>query len=424
MFDISIIPTKEAPLMNIYTGTSLKEHCSQSISPTWKKRWLYPNLLTYLKGEDDGKVCCLYGLQKTGKRVMMLQAISELDDEHCLLIECERDEKGSSSDTMYQVIKAVDENPRCNYIFLYEIAALKGVVDVVSAFVEQPDFAGKKFVMAGTDSLAFFFAGNDSLYEKVHFIHTTHCSSEEYLYLLQGDLSNYIKRGGTLTNGAVFEEPEQLNAYIRTAIAYNIAHTFEHWKQGRNFDFFHNMEGTDQLADFIMEVISVYNKKFLLRVIRQDLESSEAGSILDIMASASPFKEEKIDAGTLSENIKISLFYDMKEPPFYERPFYKMWHDNVDRVTKYLQYIDVLYLQESLGATEQAEYCFTQPGIQYWQAHADAEALVKSEVFEAYSDSVKREILKRIEQDICKEIYWQCCILQNNSTSSETLKKI
>ena len=64
--------------MQFYLGAALKKFAEDALAGISRERFLTRQLYRYLESPDDRRVCCLYGLQGTGKTVMMLQAIEHM----------------------------------------------------------------------------------------------------------------------------------------------------------------------------------------------------------------------------------------------------------------------------------------------------------------------------------------------------------
>lgn len=89
-----------------------------------------------------------------------------------------------------------------------------------------------KIVLSGTDSLGFWLAKNQELYDRAYSIHTTFIPFREYSRLLKkDDIDEYIRYGGTLRAGetdfddeellaeeSAFRSDESTRRYIDTAI--------------------------------------------------------------------------------------------------------------------------------------------------------------------------------------------------------------
>lgn len=98
---------------------------------------------------------------------------------------------------------------------------------------------GVRVVLSGTDSLGFWFAMHEELYDRTYMIHTTWISYSEHSRLLRiNDIDEYIRYGGTLRVGEInfeddelkseevsFRDDESTRRYIDTAICWNIQHS-------------------------------------------------------------------------------------------------------------------------------------------------------------------------------------------------------
>lgn len=104
-------------------------------------------------------------------------------------------------------------------------------------------------VLSGTDSLGFWFAQNEELYDRAVTVHTTFVPFREYSRLLKiHDIDEYIRYGGTLKAGetnfedtdanafdASFRTDESTRRYIDTAIAQNIQNSLKCYDRGNHF---------------------------------------------------------------------------------------------------------------------------------------------------------------------------------------------
>ena len=70
-----------------------------------------------------------------------------------------------------------------------------------------------KIVLSGTDSLGFWLAMDEELYDRAKAIHTTFIPYREYSRLLGIDsIDEYIRYGGTLRAGELAFDDEDVNA--------------------------------------------------------------------------------------------------------------------------------------------------------------------------------------------------------------------
>lgn len=215
--------------ITVWHGTALQEYAKSKLTGVEKERFLVRKLHQYMESLNDGKVCALYGLWKTGKKTMMLQEIVKLAAyDKCLLVRCE---EGCS---MMQLRKVIESYPNVQYIFIDEVTRLQNFIETAGVLADQYAAAGKKVVLTGTDSLGLYIASREELYDRMHFIHTTNISYAEQHTLLGTCNAEYILYGGTLSPDHPFYDVETTGAYVDIAIVNNIVHTLEKWNQGRN----------------------------------------------------------------------------------------------------------------------------------------------------------------------------------------------
>lgn len=170
-----------------YHGESLKTHIENTLTGIDKERFIARQPRDYLNAPNDRKVCCLYGLRRTGKTTMMLQEIERIGDyDKCLLLHCE---SGSSVMQMRKVIEAYLDS---KYIFVDEATKAQNFISTASVLSDNYAAEGKKIILAGADSLGFALARKDELYDRVHFIHTTYIPFREQHELLGTGIKDYI----------------------------------------------------------------------------------------------------------------------------------------------------------------------------------------------------------------------------------------
>lgn len=403
--------------MTIYHGESLKTHIENTLTGIDKERFIASQLRDYLNAPNDRKVCCLYGLRRTGKTTMMLQEIERIGDyDKCLLLHCE------SGSSVMQIRKMIEAYPDSKYIFVDEATKAQNFISTASVLSDNYAAEGKKIILAGTDSLGFALARKDELYDRVHFIHTTYIPFREQHKLLGTGIMDYIRYGGTLSPEGVFYNKEQTGEYSNSAIVFNITHSLERWNQGRNNGILDGAVRRGDLPSYINKVLEYNNRQFLASIINSDFKSHDIGSLADLLTksgSADPEllypsgnDEASIKAREdLTDRIRIALH--IKENPIPVDP------ECVQAIIHFLKEMDVLYeLPEKSG---EPSYLFTQSGMRYSQAKDEAEALLNTDVFRngEYSMVEQKEILDKLEQDISGHVLEDIVLYQAIQSAKE-----
>ena len=176
----------------------------------FKKRDCFGRIEKFLHGTDRTRVCALYGLRRTGKTTLLLQTIAEMSEEEfgkCFYA------KMNTENTMAQITRDLDKmfDNGYRYAFIDEVTLMKDFIDSAALFSDIYSMMGMKIVLSGTDSLGFWFAHDNELYDRVRMIHTTFIPFREYSRLLGIDsIDEYIRYGGTLRLGEIsFGDPEK-----------------------------------------------------------------------------------------------------------------------------------------------------------------------------------------------------------------------
>ena len=377
--------------MRVFKNDVLKNHILKAGIGDFRERYVFEELHNYVTSNNDRKICTIYGLRRTGKTIMMLQEIKKVGVDKCIYIECE------DGDRIYDVREVIDANRDYEYVFIDEITKTDRFINTCSFLANDYAAEGVKVVIAGTDSLGFFLAKNDELLGRTHIIKTTYIPFNEYNYLLGKDIMAYIEYGGTLTDGEVFYNNDNLYEYTNSAIAYNIAHSLEKWNRGENYAtrILRDIIDMGELPSFVNKVVEMPNRLFVAQIINQSFKSHDLGSLSDLMFKSKIGDSKYIDTDEMHNKIRAFLGIREKHQNIADEKSVKL-------IIDYLIKLDVIHLTfNHKKDPKQNEYIFTQPGLRYSQATAIAEALVTSEAFDNYTTVQKYEILKKLKEDIC-----------------------
>lgn len=391
---------------NITTGKSLYDIANTALK--YEKRDCCGMLEKYLYGETEDKVCALYGLRQTGKTTLIRHLIQNMSSEDI-------------SKTVYIKINPTDTMAKLNfdmkklchqgykYIFIDEITLMQDFIDAAAVLSDVYCAMGMKIVLSGADSLGFWFAANEELYNRVKMIPTTFISFREYARLLHTDsIDEYIRYGGILhaeefdfdnkelpAKETVFNINEWMRRYIDTAVSKNIQHSLVCCKDGGQFRHLYTLYEAKEFTGAINRVIEDMNYKFVLEVltresIHNDLKLSEKN-----MRSQSDSEKhaEVVDA-------VIKRLSDRLEIRGRDAQKIGITRTHIEEIKEYLKALDLIYcgpVETTVAGTEPYEnIIFTQPSIRYCQAQVLVYSLMNDNAFSEISEYDKCDIIGRI----------------------------
>lgn len=361
----------------------------------WRKRNCYKSLIKYLDAPVADRVCLVYGLRRTGKTTMLRQAIADMSKERfakCAYI------KARTSDTMADMnhdLKALSALGY-KYIFIDEVTLMQDFVDSAALFSDVFAAQGMKIVLSGTDSLGFWFAANEELYDRAIMIHTTWISFKEHSYLLGiNDIDEYIRYGGTLRVGetnfgddtpddASFRDDESSRRYIDTAIAKNIQHSLSCYKDGGHFKGLYELYEKGELTGAINRIIEDMNHDFLVSVLDRDFTSHDYGEAASNLRRArEPATRtdilDRINKADVTNHLMRILEIRNKNALNTT-----LTEAHVSEIKAYLKVLDLIESSQVLsifGGIPTEYTIFTQPGMRFCQAQALVYSLMQNSDF-------------------------------------------
>lgn len=123
--------------------------------------------LNQLYGSENA--CLIYGLRRTGKTTMLMQAISELPKDKTAYIKIMTTDSMANLNHDLKLLSGLGYQ----YVFIDEVTLLKDFIDGASLFSDVYAMFGMKIVLSGTDSLGFAISADEELYDRAVTIHTT-----------------------------------------------------------------------------------------------------------------------------------------------------------------------------------------------------------------------------------------------------------
>lgn len=381
-------------IMNTITGSGLLEMAETA--KDFKKRDCYEKISSYLYGKPADKVCLVYGLRRTGKTTLLKQLILDMKEEDQKQTIYIKARVGETIADLNKDIKLARENG-IKFFLIDEITLLEDFIDNAALLSDVYAVQGLKFVLSGTDSLGFYFAESEELYDRAVTVHTTFIPYNEHARLLGiKSIDEYIRYGGTLKAGELDFEDAELNVeeasfrndetarrYIDTAICKNIQHSLKCYQKGRYFRHLRGLYDANELTNAINRIIEDENHDFTIKVITDLFESHDLGSTAQLLRKARDEDKrtdilDEIDKSQILETLKKIL--EIKEK---DNQTIGITDSHVEEIKQYLKRLDLiddLDIETLTGSEGKLSYTiFTQPGMRFCQAQALVYSLMKDE---------------------------------------------
>ena len=273
-------------------------------------------------------------------------------------------------------------------------------------------------VLSGTDSLGFWFAQNEELYDRAVTVHTTFVPFREYSRLLKiHDIDEYIRYGGTLKAGetnfedtdanafdASFRTDESTRRYIDTAIAQNIQHSLKCYDRGNHFRNLIDLYKKDELTNAINRIIEDMNQAFTVDVITRDFNSSDLGSAKDLLRREKAETKRTDFLHTFDASEVTKKLMDILKNRNKERQTIEINEVHIQEITEYLKALDLLQIvyTENIPISNKKEerIIFTQSGMRFCQAQVLVYSLMQDEVFGSLTGNLRDIITEKILEDV------------------------
>ena len=408
------IPEPEFKMSALYGEALLK--MAQTASQ-YERRDCFSKIQDFLKTPAADKVCLVFGLRRTGKTTLLKQlvlAMNEEEQKSAIYI------KASTENTIEELNAdlKIANKLKYKYVLIDEITLIEKFIDNAALLSDVYAVQGMKIVLSGTDSLGFWFAQNEELYDRAVTVHTTFVPFREYSRLLKiHDIDEYIRYGGTLKAGetnfedtdanafdASFRTDESTRRYIDTAIAQNIQHSLKCYDRGNHFRNLIDLYKKDELTNAINRIIEDMNQAFTVDVITRDFNSSDLGSAKDLLRREKDETKrtdflDTFDASEVTKKLMNILKIRNKE-----RQSIEIKEVHIQEITEYLKALDLLQIvyTENIPISNKKEerIIFTQSGMRFCQAQVLVYSLMQDEVFGSLTGDLRDIITEKILEDI------------------------
>ena len=383
----------------------------------WKERDCFKQLEQYLYSEATDRVCLIFGLRRTGKTTMLRQAVLKMTPEQAAKTAYI---KAKGSDTMAALNRDLDRLWELGYenVFIDEVTLMEDFIDSAALFSDIYAAQGMKIVLSGTDSLGFWFALHQELYDRAVTIHTTFIPFREHGRLLGIDsIDEYIRYGGTLRAGeldfddkdvnaeeASFRDDESTRRYIDTAICKNIQHSLSCCQDGGYFRHLQSLYEAGELTGAINRIIEDMNHLFLVRILINKFKSHDLGSAADVLRRERDPERRSDVLDRIDKEAVTKRLMDLLEIRNQEDQTVGITSVHVEEIKEYLKALELIVDVPSETIFPSAELLeniiFTQPGMRYCQAQTLVYSLAKDELFAALSEQEKNMVSERILEEV------------------------
>ena len=382
-----------------------------------KERDCFKQLQKYLNSDATDRVCLVFGLRRTGKTTMLRQAVLKMTTEQASKTAYI---KAKGTDTMAAMNRDLEKLLELGYenVFIDEVTLMDDFIDSAALFSDIYATQGRKIVLSGTDSLGFWFALHQELYDRAITIHTTFIPFREHSRLLGIDsIDEYIRYGGTLRAGeldfddedvnaedASFRDDESTRRYIDTAICKNIQHSLSCCQDGGYFRHLQSLYEAGELTGAINRIIEDMNHRFLIRILINKFKSHDLGSAADVLRRERDPERRNDILDRIDKDAVTKRLMDLLEIRNREDQSIGITNAHVEEIKEYLKALDLIVDVPSETIIPSAEplenIIFTQPGMRYCQAQALVHSLAKDELFASLSEKEKTMVSERILEEV------------------------
>ncbi len=392
------------------------EAMSQGVK-NWELRDCFDQLEGYLYGKEYDRVCLVFGLRRTGKTTMLRQAIGRMTKENLSRTAYIKARRNDNMAMMNRDLKKLFD-AGFRYVFIDEVTLMEDFIDSAALFSDVFAAMGMKIVLSGTDSLGFWLAMDQELYDRAKPIHTTFIPYREYSRLLGIDsIDEYIRYGGTLRAGELAFDDEDVNAqdasfrddestrrYIDTAICRNIQHSLACYEAGGHFRHLYSLYEAGELTSAINRIIEDINHRFLISVLTDDFRSHDLRlTAANLRKERDPEKRtdvlDRVDTEAVTRRLMELLDIRNKE-----EQSIGITPAHIAEIKQYLAALELIVdcpIETTEPETKPLEHIlFTQPGMRYCQAQALVHVLLKDPQFSELSEYEKTRVSDRILEEV------------------------
>lgn len=280
------------------------------------KRFCFDTIKEFLDSKigSTRNILALFGLRRTGKTVMIQQAVKHLigngvssEKIACLTLKDNKIDEIKLRDYISVLYDVFD----IDYLFIDELTYAVGGLSFLSSLSDF--YTTKKTILSGTNSLGFVPLLRHTLFYRAIMVNTTYISYKEFSDLYpSAKLLDYIKAGGILgVDKNYLKSHANIDSYIDASNEYLISSVVRNLFSGlENFDdlsFDYRLlsdmyfEDSERLKALVNNWLQHYGSDLVLKIVRGvPLGSSEVSTtIVNLRSSVADWSSFKNELRTL-----------------------------------------------------------------------------------------------------------------------------
>lgn len=280
------------------------------------KRFCFDTIKEFLDSKigSTRNILALFGLRRTGKTVMIQQAVKHLIENRvssekiaCLTLKDNKIDEIKLRDYISVLYDVFD----IDYLFIDELTYAVGGLSFLSSLSDF--YTTKKTILSGTNSLGFVPLLRHTLFYRAIRVNTTYISYKEFSDLYpSAKLLDYIKAGGILgVDKNYLKSHANIDSYIDASNEYLISSVVRNLFSGlENFDdlsFDYRLlsdmyfEDSERLKALVNNWLQHYGSDLVLKIVRGvPLGSSEVSTtIVNLRSSVADWSSFKNELRTL-----------------------------------------------------------------------------------------------------------------------------
>lgn len=395
----------EITLNRWYTGEKLAEFIKDNEESKKKnKRFCYKQLMGFLlnKGKD---ICALYGIRRTGKTVLMLQAIRDLmsvyhiSEQKIAYITIGENTVWDDKKLVSEIDK-LTENGVC-YVFVDEISYLDMNLgeNSLNLLADRLAKCGIKIVIAGTFSYAIRLLEKEVLFDRMQKIDTSYFSYKEAHDVFEQNLDTFIKYGGIINFD---EDGKQMSPsdYMETAIVNNIVQSI--FKSDKKYDLLLTIPETiksgktdKELRAVVANLVRITLDNYLKVLVVGKLANKEIYRFSDIGKLAAVIRQRSEQECVENEDLDIVNLDTMS----YYRLLAEYLGDSKqmseDTFREILKILEDIQLKQDISLDDGRVSVFIPNYLRYGLC---------DEIMKVIGDKIQEETGKRYRADLAGEI--------------------